>query len=93
MLFLCFGWCDSDCFPGCYSFCKVLIVCVLVVFFFVVVYVWVLSVVYESVFRYILLFAFLAEKRFGDCILRVCLGFCLIEVNIEGRWLLFSISA
>ena len=63
-------------------------------FFFVVVYVWVLSVVYESVFRYILLFAFLAEKkRFGDCILRVCLGFCLIEVNIEGRWLLFSISA
>ena len=32
-------------------------------------------------------------KRFGDCILRVCLGFCLIEVNIEGRWLLFSISA
>ena len=49
--------------------------------------------VYESVFRYILLFAFLAEKRFGDCILRVCLGFCLIEVNIEGRWLLFSISA
>ena len=51
--------------------------------------------VYESVFRYILLFAFLAEKKifFGDCILRVCLGFCLIEVNIEGRWLLFSISA
>ena len=31
-----FGWCDSDCFPGCYSFCKVLVVCVLVVFLFVV---------------------------------------------------------
>ena len=31
-----FGWCDSDCFPGCYSFCKVLVVCILVVFLFVV---------------------------------------------------------